>query len=113
MDFSVRGASHPGVNAQSPSGDGTPKHSSSSRAYGMSSKGFRLASVVLLFCITILLLAVIFLFHYGPADETKYVNANDFQAVDVNVGGSTSSDQIYFGHVKVLNSGFVVHTNNF
>jgi hypothetical protein len=74
----------------------------------MSTKGFRLASVLLLFCITILLLATIFLVHYGPADETKYVDTNDFQAVDINVGGSSSSDQIYFGHVKALNSNFVV-----
>jgi hypothetical protein len=74
---------------------------------------FKLASVVLLFSGTILVVAVLFFINLGsPSHENKYVNKNDYQAVFVNVTG-TSGGQVYFGHITDLSDNFVRLTNVF
>jgi hypothetical protein len=66
-----------------------------------------------IFCIAVLLLAVVIVLVYGGTDQSKYINKNDYQAVDINVGGSTSGDQIYFGNLTTINSNYVVLENVF
>jgi hypothetical protein len=74
---------------------------------------FKLASVVLLFSGTILIVAVLLFINLGsPSHENKYVNKSDYQAVFVNVTG-TSGGQVYFGHITDLSDNFVRLTNVF
>jgi hypothetical protein len=75
------------------------------------SRLIRVLYVILLAGIAILLVAIAFSFVFGPKSESGYVNKNDFQAVDISVGGSTTGDQIYFGNVKALTSSYVVLNN--
>jgi hypothetical protein len=74
-------------------------------------QGLRIASVVLLFSVTILLVAVAFSLYFGGANESKYVIGNDLQAVDITSAGSNGSDQIYFGNIKNLNNNFLILDN--
>jgi hypothetical protein len=74
---------------------------------------FKLASVVLLFSGTILIVAVLLFINLGsPSHENKYINKDSYQAVFVNVTG-TSGGQVYFGHVTDLSDNFVRLTNVF
>ncbi len=62
----------------------------------------RLASVVLLFCITILVAALtLFIAYGGPTPESKFVNKDRMQAVFLNGG------QVYFGRISNLNEKFM------
>lgn len=62
----------------------------------------RTASVALLFCITILVLALTsFIVRGGPASESQFVNSNKMQAVFLNGG------QVYFGRIGALNPKFM------
>lgn len=62
----------------------------------------RIASVGLLFCITVLILALVgFVIYGGPTSESKFVNNNKMQAVFLNGG------QVYFGHINTLNPKFM------
>jgi hypothetical protein len=114
MDFSHNNrTTQPGV--ETPGGissahvtDSRGKHSKFS---GNSDKWLRLASVVLLFSITVLLVAVAFSFYFGGSSESKYLQSGAFQAVDISVGGSSNGDQIYFGSIKDLNSKYLVLDN--
>ena len=75
-------------------------------------RGIKLASVVLLFAITILLVAIAFLTYFSGNGEADYVQSKDFQAIDISSGGSNgSSDQIYFGNIKTMNDKYVVLDN--
>src|SRR5579864_3524736 len=71
-------------------------------------KWVRILSVVLLFSVTILVLAIASLIYFGNGNESKFVDNTKYQAVDLNVGSSTSGDQIYFGHIKKLNDKYLV-----
>jgi hypothetical protein len=71
-------------------------------------KWLRIASVVLLFSVTILVIAIASLLYFGNGDESKYVDTSKFQAVDLDIGGSSSGDQIYFGHITSLNDKYLV-----
>ncbi|HUP26087.1 MAG TPA: hypothetical protein VM124_00375 [Candidatus Limnocylindrales bacterium] len=62
----------------------------------------RLASVVLLFCITILILALAgFIAFGGPPAESKFVSKDRMQAIFLNGG------QVYFGNITDLNDKFM------
>ena len=74
------------------------------------SKWLRIASVVLLFSITVLLVAIAFSFYFGNNDESKYLETGTFQAVDIT-GGSSNGDQIYFGNIKNINDKYLVLDN--
>ncbi len=71
-------------------------------------KSWRIIFVVLLFSVTILLGAVILLLSYGNKNEAKYVNASDIQAVDINIAGSSPTNQLYFGHIESFVNNYVV-----
>jgi hypothetical protein len=62
----------------------------------------RTASVALLFCITVLILALtMFIVRGGPTSESKFVNTNKMQAVFLNGG------QVYFGRISDVNPKFM------
>jgi hypothetical protein len=112
MDFSTRGA-QPHV-ASGGSEESTPavgNHKTKSDKGGSMSKSFRLISVVLLFAVTILIVVVAITIAVGTGTEGKYLNAKDFQALDISVGGSNNGDQIYFGNLKTISSGYYVLDN--
>lgn len=74
---------------------------------------FKLASVVLLFSGTILVVAVLFFINFGsPSHENKYVAKNDYQAVFINVTGVTAG-AVYFGHITDLSDDFIRLNNVF
>ena len=112
MEFRHQGApaqptqstNHVGVTATSASG-GSRK--SKGTWY---SKWITTSSVVLLFSVTILLLAIASLLYYGNGNESKFIDTSKYQAVDLDTGtGSAgSSDQIYFGHIVKLNDKYLV-----
>lgn len=69
----------------------------------------RVLYVFLLAGIAVLLISIAFIF--GANSEAKYINTNDFQAVNVSGSESSSGDQIYYGKIKSLNSGYIVLDN--
>lgn len=107
MDFSVRGNHQPsGAPAESMEATGSPRHNKNKMS-GLN-KWSRVGGVVLLFALTVIVVASIFLIHYTNSDQWKYVNTSEFQAVDVSVGGSSSGDQIYFGQVKDIETNYLI-----
>jgi hypothetical protein len=65
-------------------------------------RGLRIASVVLLFSATILVVALVgYLMLSGPKNESNYVDSDRLQAVFLNGG------QVYFGKIKNLNSDYL------
>lgn len=74
---------------------------------------FTVGSVALLVSIAILIGAVASYFAFGNAgNESQYINKNEYQAVFVNVNG-TSGGQVYFGHIQNMTSDYVDLTNVF
>lgn len=72
------------------------------RKDGKSMLNLRVASVGLLFCITILVLALVgYVAFGGPVSQNKYVDQGKYQAVFLNGG------QVYFGRISTLNDKFV------
>jgi hypothetical protein len=114
MEFTQRGAqaqpsqhtNHVGNVAVTSGGD-SGKKSRRHDGYGVG-KWLRIASVVLLFGVTILVIAIASLLYFGNGNESKFINTSKFQAVDLDIGGSSSGDQIYFGHITQLNDKFLV-----
>ena len=101
MDFSNRSTQqaptgHPGTPLSSASATG--KVSRSSRG---SSKWWRLGSIGLLFGIVILVIALLGLLYLGTPTQGKFVKTNQYQAVFLTNG------QVYFGHIKDINSNFI------
>ncbi|HUD07716.1 MAG TPA: hypothetical protein VMQ52_01420 [Candidatus Saccharimonadales bacterium] len=64
-------------------------------------------------CLAVLLLATLLVLVFGGTDQNKYINKNEYQAVDINIGGSSSGDQIYFGNLRTINSTYLVLENVF
>lgn len=61
----------------------------------------RIANVVLLFSITVLAIALVFLFRNANPSEQNYINTAKWQAVFLNNG------QVYFGKITAINSKFI------
>lgn len=71
-------------------------------------KGLRVASVALLFSLTVLIVALVsYLVFGGPTNESKYVEDDKLQAVFLNGG------QVYFGNIKDINAKYVRLTDIF
>jgi hypothetical protein len=64
-------------------------------------------------CMAVLLAAVLAALVFGGTDQSKYINKNDYQAVDISVGGSSTGDQIYFGNLRTINSNYLILNNVF
>jgi len=91
---SVQGAPHPAVNSR--------PHKK------MSMFSMKFATVILLFGILVILVALIgTIATNNNTKESSFVNTNDYQAVFVNVTGS-SGGQAYFGHIASINSSYIV-----
>jgi hypothetical protein len=69
-------------------------------------------SLVLLVSIAVLVVAVILFVVLDTNSESSYVTKSDYQAVFVNVTGS-SGGQAYFGHIVQLNSKYIELTGVF
>ncbi len=65
------------------------------------SKSIRIASIVLLFSVTILIVFLVFSFVLGPKNESSYVEKDRLQAVFLNGG------QVYFGKISDLNDKYI------
>lgn len=111
MDFSSRStqqtqSAHPG----SPLGTSSTLTSSKQSGKGprgrLDSKWWRVGAVVLLFCITVLIAAVVALLAVGGSpNQSKYIKSDKYQAVFLTNG------QVYFGHIKNINSDFINLSN--
>jgi len=64
-------------------------------------KWMRIATVGLLFAITILAISISFLFYYGTPNEAKYVDSSKYQAIFL------TNNQVYFGKIKTVNNKFI------
>jgi hypothetical protein len=88
-------------------------HTGKKREYERFGKFFSVGSIVLLVSIAILVGALAGFFAFGNnGNEGQYINKNEYQAVFVNVNG-TSGGQVYFGHIQSLTSNYVDLTNVF
>ncbi len=85
------------------------RHERSSRVGGRWSS---IASVSLAVLVAALVIALIVMFAWGGNNPSKYINKNDYQAVFINVNGTTGG-QVYFGHIKAINNQYVDLTNVF
>lgn len=102
MEFMNRGnAQHPGATA-APSGAPQQPHTNKPKKNRMDKTfGLRVVSVILLFSVTVLLVALAASFVFGPKDENSYVDNERLQAVFLNGG------QVYFGKVTDLNDKYL------
>lgn len=118
MDFTNRNGQTraTATESQQNSGSVTPTRGSEPKQHRRrfdNSLWFKLASVVLLFSGTILIVAVLLFINLGsPSHENKYINKNEYQAVFINVTGTTGG-AVYIGHVTDLSDEFVRLTNVF
>lgn len=75
-------------------------------------KWFRAGTLVLLFSVTVIIVAIVAFFAFWNGQEGKLVNKNEYQAVFVNVNG-TNGGQVYFGHIQDLTSQYLNLSNVF
>lgn len=75
-------------------------------------KWFRAGSLVLLFSVTIIIVAIVAFFAFWNGQESKLINKNEYQAVFINVNG-TNGGQVYFGHIQNLTSQYIDLSNVF
>ena len=102
MEWMNRGTNSP-QSAQATAQGGAPLPHSGGHKKKQKSFGFHdVTSVVLLFSVTLLTVAVIgFIMLYKNSEERKFVNTDKMQAVFLNGG------QVYFGSIKALNNNYV------
>lgn len=112
MDFQNRGTQQHSQVAAAQTASGAPgmvgstgKHRG--RDKGSLDKWVRIFTVVLLFSVTIIAIGVLISLYNGGNQEGKIVNTNGFQAVDVNIAGTSATDQVYFGHIKSITSKYL------
>jgi hypothetical protein len=81
-------------------------HGGSHKRKKLGSLNLRIASVTLLFCVTILIVALVGLVTLGgPKPENNFVQGDKLQAVFLNGG------QVYFGNIKNLNDKYMRMSN--
>ena len=105
MDFRNRGASTPTSSGNSApnsfSSQSNNGHSSTNLAGSGVSKWLQRSSVILLFCVTVIIAAVAVFAAIGGSNQASAIKKDKYQAVFLNNG------QVYFGHIKDLNNKFV------
>lgn len=90
-------ASHPGTPTSTP-----VSPNKSSRISDSTSKWFRTAAVALLFCTTIVLVALIGVLVFSKSsDQSKFVQKKNYQAVFLTNG------QVYFGNITDLGHDYI------
>lgn len=102
MEWMNRGTRPAQPGDQPASTSTSPSHHQSSKDTGVF-KSMRLATVVMLFALTALIVAVVAYLVLGgnSSGEDRYVDKTKLQAVFLNGG------QVYFGRVKTLNSKYM------
>jgi hypothetical protein len=104
MDWMNRGAQN-GQTTSQPAGQNTT-NVSTGRGKRSKADKMRFASVALLFCAGIIVLALVGLTVLGsPASESKNLDKSKLQAVFLNGG------QVYFGNIKTLNDKYLSMDN--
>jgi hypothetical protein len=114
MDFTNRGtpqAHVPSVDSSAATTAGNHVKKEDKKKRGVSAPAWLTAIGIV--CLAILLLATLIVLAFGGNNQSKYINSNDYQAVDISVGGATAGDQIYFGNLKAINSTYFVLDNVF
>jgi hypothetical protein len=115
MDFMNRNV-HPAQDAHANGPNtvpGAPGKPGKKHEYERFGKFFNVGSIVLLVSVAILVGALAGFFAFGNnGNEGQYINKNEYQAVFVNVNG-TSGGQVYFGHITSLTSTYLSLTNVF
>src|SRR5665213_2142706 len=119
MDFSVRtnqAPHHAGAIGTKPTSAGSTvppaqQVNTHHRGNQSGSRVLRVITVILLFSVTILLIAIAFSIYYGASAETKLVNTKDFQVVDVAGSGLAAPNQVYYGAIKTITDKYVVLNN--
>lgn len=108
MEFMNRSNQTQPVGAPAPGGVTPPgPRGHGRRAVGVF-KGLKVASVTLLFSVTILIVVVAWYLALGkPKSENNYVEKDNYQAIFLNGG------QVYFGKIKDLNDKYVRMTDIF
>lgn len=102
MDFTTRGDA-PAASANRPASAPSSNKKGKNK---LSSKVLRYASVVLLFSVAVLLMAVAASFAFNKNNgQVKYVDKNQLQAVFLNGG------QVYFGKIGVINDNYIAMNN--
>lgn len=81
--------------------------------YNGGGKWARIGMVTFFALVALLILALTGNFVWNSATpQSKYLNKNEYQAVFVNVNG-TSGGQVYFGHIQSLTDQYIDLTNVF
>ncbi|HYH74517.1 MAG TPA: hypothetical protein VD735_01000 [Candidatus Saccharimonadales bacterium] len=102
MDFLHRNANNQPLGAGGPNGGGFNHPGGKKGFMGVEQPSWvRIASVVLLFSLTILAVALALLMYFGKDKEAGYVKEKSYQAVFLTNG------QVYFGQVSSINDSFV------
>ncbi len=107
MDFMSRGnrPNQPvNQNGSANMGTNASDTASKSKPSNEAGKGLRIASVALLFCVAIVLLALVVYLSVGKPKRTspgQFVDTNNLQAVFLNNG------QVYFGNIRSLNDQYM------
>lgn len=90
------------------SNDGAGHHSNKRNSGGAFTEWLKGLSIILLFGIGIIILAVVVYVVVGHFDgESSYINKSNYQVVSVNVAG-TSAGQAYYGHIESITTRYIV-----
>jgi hypothetical protein len=100
MDFRGRSSQEPGTPAartvSQPAGSTFTGSTSAPTSQKQTRKLFKIGSVILLFSVTALVIALTFLLVFSGNSQAKAVKAGSYQAVFLNNG------QVYFGNIKAI-----------
>lgn len=121
MDFSLDGmgrqpAPGPNTNRFAPAGgpapvvqEGKPKKAHHEHGRGGGRLWARVGLTIFLLCMVALVVAVLlFIGNNKPANEGKYVNTSEFQAVEVSTGQTPT---YYYGNITDISNGYLVLSN--
>jgi hypothetical protein len=101
MEFMNRGAAQPAARVNGNGGVAAPSGGKKGSRWKDSPMWLRVVWVVLLFSITIVVVALAALLYFGGPNEAKHIDKDKKQAVFLTNG------QVYFGEIKNVNSKFL------
>lgn len=101
MEFMNRGAAQPAAARMSANGAAAAPTGSKKDRWKEGPLWLRIVWVVLLFSVTVVVVALAIFLYFGGPNETKLIDKNRQQAVFLSNG------QVYFGKIKSINSKFL------
>lgn len=101
MEFMNRGAMPPAAARMSSNGVGAPPASSKKSRWKGGPLWLRVVWVVLLFSVTVVVLALAVFLYFGGPSEAKLIDKSKHQAVFLTNG------QVYFGKINSVNSKYL------